>query len=514
MDRALGKMLPSSLLSTAAIRGPERTAVVCAGTGRRASYAELDARANRLANALGAAGFAKGDVIAFLVSNRTEIVEVYFALARAGLVGVPLNYRLAPPELDGLMAAMGARGLIYEDRFAAAAGTCAHGRDLRVRIGAADGDASARDYEAFLAEGAATPPPVEVEEGDPFYFNLTSGTTGLPKSYLLSHYNNATLAPMFIGFDCTPRDVMMTVFPAFGRVGFAWIGAAMVYQAPNVLMNFDPVAVLRAIEAERATIVNLVPTMAAMLLTAQAEVQADLSSLRAVVFAGSSLPEPIRRATEASLCPNVYEYYGMQETGALVASTPEDRRRAPGSVGRAVLFADVKVVDDEGRDLPAGQTGEIVGRSPNAATAYFQNPEKTAETFRNGWIHTGDLGSIDAEGYLTIRGRKKDMIVTGGQNVHAAEVEEVLLDHPAVQDAAVFALPHEMWGEAVTALIVATPGSVDAAALEAHCRARMAGFKTPKRFLFDTEALPRTPTGKVQKFLLVERFSTPEPAEG
>ena len=163
---------------------------------------------------------------------------------------------------------------------------------------------------------------------------------------------------------------------------------------------------------------------------------------------------------------------------------------------------------------PAGETGEIVGRSPNAATAYFQNPGKTAETFRNGWIHTGDLGSIDAEGYLTIRGRKKDMIVTGGQNVHAAEVEEVLLDHPAVQDAAVFALPHEMWGEAVTALIVATPGSVDAAALEAHCRARMAGFKTPKRFLFDTEALPRTPTGKVQKFLLVERFSTPEPAEG
>lgn len=512
MDRALGKMLPGSLLSTAAIRGADRTAVICAGTGRRVSYAEIDARANRLANALGAAGLAKGDVLAFLVSNRAEIVEIYFALARAGIVGVPLNYRLAPPELDGLMQAMGARGLIYEDRFAAAAGACAHGRDLRVRIG--KDESSATDYEAMLAGAAATPPGVEVEESDPFYFNLTSGTTGLPKSYLLSQYNNSTLAPMFIAFDCTPRDVMMTVFPAFGRVGFAWIGAAMIYQAPNVLMNFDPVAVLRAIEAERATIVNLVPTMAAMLLTAQAEVQADLSSLRAVVFAGSSLPEPIRRATEAQLCPHVYEYYGMQETGALVASSPQDRRRSPGSVGRAVLFADVKVVDEAGRDLPAGETGEIVGRSPNAATAYFANPEKTAETFRNGWIHTGDLGSIDAEGYLTIRGRKKDMIVTGGQNVHAAEVEEVLLDHPAVQDAAVFALPHEVWGEAVTALIVAAPGAVDAAALEAHCRARMAGFKTPKRFLFDTDPLPRTPTGKVQKFLLVERFSPTQPTQG
>ncbi|MDF2233629.1 AMP-binding protein [Albimonas sp. CAU 1670] len=514
MDRALGKMLPGSLLATAAIRRGERTAVVDVGTGRRATYAEVDARANRLANALGAAGFAKGDVLAFLVSNRTEIVEIYFALSRAGIVGVPLNYRLAPPELDGLMEAMGARGLIYEDRFAAAAGACRHGRDLRIRVGEADGDASARLYEEVLAQGAPTPPTVEVEESDPFYFNLTSGTTGLPKSYLLSQYNNATLAPMFIGFDCSPRDVMMTVFPAFGRVGFAWIGAAAVYGVPNVLMNFEPAAVLRAIEAEGVTILNLVPTMAAMLLTAQDDVQADLSSLRAVVFAGSSLPEPIRRATEARLCPHVYEYYGMQETGALVASTPEDRRRAPGSVGRAVLFAEVRVVDDAGRDLPVGETGEIIGRSPNATTAYWQNPEKTAETFRNGWIHTGDLGSIDAEGYLTIRGRKKDMIVTGGQNVHAAEVEEVLLDHPAVQDAAVFALPHEMWGEAVTALIVARPGSVDAAALEAHCRARMAGFKTPKRFLFDTEALPRTPTGKVQKFLLVERFSVPESADG
>lgn len=506
MNRSLGKMLVGNILTTAAIRHPDALAIYCSGTGRRFTFRETDERANRLAQALLNAGFRKGDVVAFLTSNRAEIVEIYFALARTGIVGVPLNYRLAATEMLELMRAMGASGLIYEGRFAAVAEQARKALKHVVQFGGDRCD-FALDYEALLSAATPRAPDIEIEEGDPYYFNLTSGTTGLPKSYLLTQYNNSTLAPMFQAFDMTRRDVAMTVFPAFGRVGFAWILASILYGIPNVLANFDPNEVLRLIETERVTIFNLVPTMAAMLLPAQASAARDLSSIRAIVFAGAILPESIREQTAAKLCPELYEYYGMQETGTLVVSTPEDRKKRPGSVGKPVTFAEIKIADNDGAALAANQIGEILGRSPNAVTAYFENEEKSAETFRNGWLHTGDLGSLDEEGYLTIRGRKKDMIVTGGQNVHAAEVEEVILTAPGVAECAVFGLPDDLWGERVTGLIVVQDGaSVTPEQLEAFCRQRLAGFKTPKEFIVDRAALPRTPTGKVQKFLLVERF--------
>jgi acyl-CoA synthetase (AMP-forming)/AMP-acid ligase II len=359
-----------------------------------------------------------------------------------------------------------------------------------------------------LAAASNRTPDVEIDEADPFYFNLTSGTTGLPKSYVLTQYNNSTLMPLFQAFDMTRRDVAMTVFPAFGRVGFAWIAGAVLYGIPNVLANFEPSEVLRLIEKERVTIFNLVPTMAAMLLPAQAAAPRDLGSIRAIVFAGSILPDTIREQTTAKLCPNIYEYYGMQETGAVVVSTPEDRKLRPDSIGKQLAFSEIRIADDNGNALGPNQLGEILARSPNAVTAYFDNPEKSAETFRNGWVHTGDLGSFDDEGYLTIRGRKKDMIVTGGQNVHAAEVEEIILKFPGVVDCAVFALPDDLWGERVTGLVIRQGNAtVTPKELEEFCRQHLAGFKTPKQFFVETDALPRTPTGKVQKFLLVERFS-------
>jgi acyl-CoA synthetase (AMP-forming)/AMP-acid ligase II len=262
-------MVVGNILATAAIRFPDAPAIYCSSTGRRFTFRETDQRANRLAQALLSAGFRKGDVVAFLTSNRAEIVEIYFALARTGVVGVPLNYRLAATEMLELMRAMGASGLIYEGRFAAVAEQA--GRTLKhvVQFG---GDKSdfALDYEALLSAASPQAPDIEIEEADPYYFNLTSGTTGLPKSYLLTQYNNSTLAPMFQAFDMTRRDVAMTVFPAFGRVGFAWILASILYGIPNVLANFEPNEVLRLIETERVTIFNLVPTMAAMLLPAQA----------------------------------------------------------------------------------------------------------------------------------------------------------------------------------------------------------------------------------------------------
>ena len=370
-----------------------------------------------------------------------------------------------------------------------------------------DADDGEIGYEALLAGASADEPVADLDEADPCYFNLTSGTTGLPKSYLLTQLNNSLIGRMFTSFDTTRNDVFLTVFPIFGRVGFAWTVGSIYFGVRNVLANFEPQETLRLIETERVTLLNLVATMTAMLLVSPRLASTDLSSLRAIVYAGSMLPAPIREQSMARLCPGLYEYYGMQETGVLVVSTPEERRARPDSVGRVQVFSEVRIVDGDARELPAGEIGEIIGRSPNSTTEYYDDPVRTAQTFRNGWIHTGDLGSMDEEGYLFIRGRIKDMIITGGQNVHSAEVEAVLLGHPGVADCAVIGLPDDVWGERVVAIVVPTEGvAVDEQSLSAHCRQSLAGFKTPTRFVFGSDPLPRTPTGKLQKFLLVERY--------
>ena len=512
MPGAIGQLLVGSLLSTAAVRHGERIGIVCAETGRRLRFREIDARTNRLAHALLAAGLRKGDVLAILSTNRAEIVEALFACARTGIVGLPLNYRLAPAEMMDLMRSLRARVLIAEGRFAeviARAPAEVPTLGERIVFGAPDA-AGCHDYERLIAEQPETEPVCELDESDPFYFNLTSGTSGLPKCYVLTHYNNATLMPMFTALDIVPTDVLMTVFPMFGRVGFAWVAAGLYHGLTHVIVNFEPATVLRLIDEEGVTITNLVPTMGAMLLAHPDLASRRLASLRATVFAGAMLPDPVRRGVTERICPALYEYYGMQETGALVVSNPTDRQRRPTSIGRVIAHAEVRVVDDRGQPVPTGETGEIVARAPTGVTAYHDNPAKSAETFRNGWIHTGDLGSFDDEGYLFIRGRKKDMIVSGGQNVFAAEVEEALLAFPGVVECAVIGLPDPLWGERVSAVVVVAPGAaVSADALVRHCRAGLASFKTPRQIVLQTEVLPRTPTGKVQKFLLVERHADP-----
>lgn len=510
---ALGQMVVGNMLATAAVRFARQEAWHCVPTGRRFTFAQANARCNRLANGLLALGLRPGDCVAFLSTNRAEVAEIYFALAKAGLVGLPLNYRLAPVEMLALMQEVGAVALLSERKFAeVAARAGAELPGVRVQVAFGDGEtvAGGHDYEALLDRAAAHEPGVQVDEDDPYYFNLTSGTTGLPKCYLISHYNAATFANMFQALHMAREDVVMTVFPMYGRVGFAWVACGVMYGCRNVLTNFDAGQALALVASEGVTITNLVPTMGAMLLARPELDGARLGSLRALVFAGSLLAAPVRDGVMARICPRLYEYYGMQETSTLVVSTPEDRLHRPDSVGQPILFAEVRVVDEAGHDVPTGQTGAVVGRSPGTVTGYYKNPGKTAETFRDGWLHTGDLGRLDEEGYLFINGRLKDVIVTGGQNVHAGEVEEAILGFAGVADCAVVGLPDPLWGESVSAVVVPAAGqAVDSDALLAWCRQRLAGFKTPKRVLLQAEPLPRTATGKVQKFLLVERYGAP-----
>ncbi len=506
--RALGQMLVGNVLRTAATRHATREALYCVGTGRRLTYAQLNERANRLANGLSGLGLRQGDVVAFLCSNRAEIVEIYFALAKSGIAGLPLNYRLAPREIADLLITMDAKALICERRFSATQDKLAACGAANLRTIWIDDDAphAAGHYEALLQDSAADEPDAALDEADVFYYNLTSGTTGLPKCYAITQYNLSALDSTVVSFDLTRQDVFLNVFPAFGRVGFGWSLVAVLLGSRNVLMDFDAKRVPEVIRAERITFTNLVPTMASLILAEPGFDPRSTSSLRAICFVGAMLPRALREAAAERLCPGIYEAYGLQETGYLSVSTPEDRVRKPDSVGQVVLFSEVRIVDASGADVPTGTTGEILGRSPNGITGYHNNPQRNAEVFRNGWFHTGDLGRLDADGHLYISGRVKDMIISGGQNVHASEIEAALVELTGVADCAVIGLPDPLWGEVVAAVVVPREPAPSVEALQDFCRERLAGFKVPRRVFFQSEALPRTPTGKVQKFLLVERY--------
>lgn len=513
--RSLGGMSVGNIVRTAATRFPAREALLCAGTGRRFTFHQLNARSNRLAHALMALSLEPGSVVAFICSNRAEILETYVALAKSGLVGLPLNYRLSSAELETLINTIGAVAVIIEARFGGVLGhlkaNCAALAHF-IWIGTDATDACLR-YEELLAAAPATEPDLIIDDAAPYYFNLTSGTTGLPKAYLLTQFSACAMHASMLGQESRPDDVTLVVFPAFGRVGLGGLIMSMIGGGRSVLVNFEPREVVRLIREESVTLVWLVPTMAALIL--EIPVLPSMDSLRGIGFIGSMLPVAIREQASARLCPHIYEGYGLQEAGILTMSTPEDRARKPESVGQPVLFGEVRVVDVNGNSV-IGEIGEIVGRSPNCITEYYQSPAKNAEAFRGGWFHTGDLGRFDADGYLYICGRVKDMIISGGQNVHSAEIEGTLLGLCGVSDCAVVGVPHQVWGEVVTAVIVTGKGvTLTARQVQDFCRATLASFKVPRIVVFQDDPLPRTPTGKVQKFRLVERYlDAGDPGDG
>ena len=501
-----------NIFKVAAIRYQNQEALFCATTSRRYSYIELNDRVNCLGNGLIRLGLKKGDRAAFLCTNRSEIVEIFGALAKIGVIGIPLNYRLAAEEVIELVDHCEANAFIFDPWFGETAERV-HKKLPGVKLLVGMGDSIpdiALDYEKIIEESSPREPTVEISEEDIQYFNLTSGTTGHPKVYTLTHYNNATgLMVMATHHDLTRDDVILTAFPIFGRVGFGWCMAGLMTGARIVIHQFNVGEILKLIESESVTISNWVPTMASFVLMSDDVDSHDLSSLRALVFAAAPLTSELRKEIKERLCPNIYEYYGLQESAILVSIGPKEKERKPDSVGKPVFGADVRIVDADGNDVAVGEVGEIIGRAPSATSGYYKNEEKNKQCFKNGWFHTEDLGRFDKEGFLYLSGRVKDMIISGGQNVFAVEVEEIIMAHPAVAECAVVGLPDKTWGEAVTAIVVRKAGaSVTEEELTDFVKQKIAGFKTPKRIIWQEEVLPRTPTGKVTKFTLVEKYTT------
>jgi acyl-CoA synthetase (AMP-forming)/AMP-acid ligase II len=476
--------------------------------GRETTWDELLERTRHVAGALQALGVGRGDVVAVLLHNSDRFLEVMHAVSHLGAVLMPLNWRLAGPELAYILDDSTAGVLLSEAEFA---DTLAGIRgDVGCRYVAATHPAPSgwTSLEDALATAAPVAHACEMQPADLLRLMYTSGTTSRPKGVMLTYGNLwAKCAAQIVEFRMTHDAVGLACGPLYhvGTLDMTTTNLMYLGARVHVQRRFDAAAVLAAIERHRVSHVWLAPAMVRALVDHPDVARRDLTSVRQIIDGGEKMPLPLIDRV-LSTFPNAWfaDAYGLTETmsGDTVLDKGRERRKL-GSVGRPVLHTQVRVVDGEGRDVAPGERGEIVVRGPKTFAGYWRNQEATDAAFRDGWFHTGDLGVLDEDGYLFVVDRLKDVIVSGGENIASSEVERVLYEHPAVAEVAVVAGPHERWNEVPVAFVVAT-SAVEASELEAHCRARLAAFKVPKAFHL-VDALPRNPSGKVLKRELRDR---------
>ena len=474
-------------------------------TGSR-TFAEVNSHVNRIAGELARLGVAQGDRVALFATDSAEYVETLLACLKLGAVYVPLNFRLAPPELAALLRTARARVLFFSGRYAEAVRALdVPGLVATVCYDAGSGDLT---YADLLARGADVEVDVEVDDADTVCLAFTSGTTALPKGVVHSQRMvKHLITQCLVDRRMTSTTVHYTASPLFhvGGMNYVLAGVARGH-ASLILPAFDPATVARWMASGELSDVFLVPTMIGMLLEQEAVRTGDLSALRSIGYGGSPMsPHLLRRAMAVFDC-DFLNMFGSTEGGCSASLTPEDHRLALdghehllGSIGRAVTGVDLRVCDDELHEVADGEVGELVFRADATMDGYLGQADATAEVLVDGWFRTGDLAYRDGDGYLYLAGRKKDMIIRGGENVYPVEIEDVLGEHPALREVAVVGVPDEHWGEVVRAHVVVGHGArFDEDEVRAHCRARLAGYKVPARFVVHDD-LPRNAAGKVLK---------------
>ena len=484
------------------------------------SFAALDERCCRLANLLVELA-ARGDRVAILSQNRPEYVEAYFGVPMAGMALTFLNYRLAPRELVRIINDAGATVLLVEADYLpvvaqmrpelATVKTVVAFGDRATALGSGEVDLW---YDDGLAAHSVSRPQVDVGEDDLAWLIYTSGTTGMPKGAMLSHRNVLTGVTTWMvhSDNRAARDVQLLTFPLCHVAGIGVLAGLFLGTTLVIRRSFDPGDAMEMIDRYGVTLTSMAPTMINMVLDHPRCGEADLSSLRSISYGGSSMSaDTLKRAMRRFPHVAFVQGFGMTElSGNVLYMDPRahvealERPELLTAAGRSMALSQLRLVDDDMRDVPVGEVGEIVVRGDQVMQGYWQRPDANEEAFAGGWFHTGDLGRATEDGFVAIVDRKKDMIVSGGENVYSREVEEVIFDLPAVRDVAVIGVPDPHWGESVVAVVCRHEGAslTEREVIEA-CRAALASYKKPKKVVFADE-LPRNPSGKVLKRQLRE----------
>ncbi|MGW1738089.1 long-chain-fatty-acid--CoA ligase [Nocardia sp. NPDC001965] len=499
---------------------PDTAALRFAGTARR--YRELNERVSRLANALRTRGVGAGDRVAVLGLNSMEVVETLLATNRLGAIGVPINFRLVAGEIAYLLADSGATAAIVDAGFASGLAQARRDApDLRfcLVIGGGDGEYG-EDYETALQAGDPECADSAVDDREPAYIMYTSGTTGRPKGAVLTHENlmlHAFSVAVHQGVSGDDR-VALNGAPLFHIAGLSSYLMCLLPGGTFVITpsgGFDPAASVELLTRERVSSCFFVPAQWQAICALPNIADYDLSALRQISWgAAPASTTLLRTMIETFPQASVATAFGQSECSPVTCTLRgEDALRKIGSVGTPILNVEVRIVDDEMNDVAPGAVGEIVYRGPTVMREYWNKPEATAAAFAGGWFHSGDLVRADEDGYLYVVDRKKDMIISGGENIYCAEVENVLAAHPGIADIALIGVPHPKWGETPLAVIVpADPADPPTAAgVEAFARTRLAGYKCPRETVVVAE-LPRNASGKVLKTELREKYSSPAAA--
>lgn len=471
---------------------PHRVAVVDPDRDARYTYGDLRSRARVVASSLHGAGVRRGDRVATLVQNGLPLLDLLFACGQLGAILVILNWRLSERELADLLVDSDPVLVVAEEEYVPVARRTAP--DVSVRAWA--------DVEAGFPSGTSCLlPPLDVRLDDPWLILYTGGTTGVPKGVILTHgsvmWNAVNTA---LSWGLSEMDVGPSFTPMFHTGGLNVFTLPLLMLGGRVILprRFDPASALRIITVERPTVLFLVPTMFGLVAELPGFHRADLSSLRWVISGGAPLPEPIYDQWKGKV--RVFKQgYGLTEVGPNNFATPDEEalKRRGRTVGRLSLFAQARIVDDAGTEVPDGTPGELLLAGPHMCAGYWGRPEATREAMGDGWFRTGDIARRDADGFYYIVDRKKDLIISGGENIYPTEVETILYTHPAVYECAVVGVRHPVWGEAVTAVLSLHPGEqVTEEELRAWMRARLAHYKVPKQFVIVPD-LPKSDAGKI-----------------
>ena len=487
----------------------QRTAI--RDSERNFTWIEFADRVARAAGVLHSLGLRRGERFGIMSRNSFRFAELNYAGYRMGAVPVPINYRLAPPEIESILDDAECRLLAVDDAFRdfIESDELSPWRERMFWVCAAAMDTEEAQYEKLLAESDAVPA-AECDENDDAVLMYTGGTTGRGKGVRLTHRNivsNAMQLSQIMGVSAD--DVYLHSSPMFHSTDLKSTVITMVGGGHTYLAEVSPRSVLEAIERHQVTVASLVPTMIIRIIEDGVFDSYDISSLRLLSYGTSPIAVKwIQRAMQGFKGVGLHQCYGLTETSPILTVLDEDDHSHAivsgdhtrlSAAGRPLADVELRIVDEAGREVPVGEVGEILVRAPNVAKGYHNRPDEDAATFRDGWLHTGDVGRMDREGYLYVVDRKKEMVLTGGENVYTSEVEAVLFQHPEIHEAAVVGVPDHEYGEALFAVIVPAPGkSLTEDEVIAHCRGKIGGYKIPRRMAFVDE-LPKSTMGKVLK---------------